>query len=201
MTYRHVFAGLITVAGMLAAAAWLNRAVPVDDIAPTARYDDQFRKYSKRYFSVLTDWRWFKAQSMTESSLRPDVVSSQGAVGLMQLRPGTYAEVMEYDPELLRIDEPRWNIAGGIAFQRYLFDRWGEWVPPEQRFKFALASYNAGLTRVHRVRKRAAQNGMDPDRWRTVAPHAPRETRHYVERVYLLMGRGGPLAPDEGAID
>jgi len=174
------------------AAAWLKRAVPVDEIAPTDRYDKQFRKYSKRYFSVLADWRWFKAQSMAESSLRRDAVSSQGAVGLMQLRPDTYGEVMEYAPGLFPIDDPKWNIAGGIAFNRYLFDRWGEWVPPEQRLKFALASYNAGLTRVHEVRKRAAQNGKNPDRWQAVAPHAPSETRHYVARIYRLMGRGDP---------
>lgn len=186
---------------MLGTAAWLHRSVPVNEVAPTDRYDNQFRKYSKRYFSVLADWRWFKAQSMTESSLREGAVSSQGAVGLMQLRPDTFAEVMEYEPAHYLIGDPEWNIAGGIAYNRYLFDRWGEWVPPEQRRNFALASYNAGVTRVHEIRKLAAQNGNDPDRWKAVAPHAPRETRNYVERVHLLMGRGGRLAPGGESAD
>lgn len=199
---RRYHALLVVAAlGMLGTAAWMSQTLPVDEIAPTDRYDDQFKKYAKRYFSVLADWRWFKAQAMAESSLRKDALSSQGAVGLMQIRPTTYAEVMEYYPHLFSIDDPRWNIATGIAFNRYLFDRWSEWVPPEQRLKFALASYNAGLTRIHQVRKRAARQGRDPDRWAAVAAHAPAETRQYVKRVHKLMGRDLPGVPPGPARD
>lgn len=203
MKRRRALGGVAVVAAalLLGGGAWLSRAVPVDEVAPTDQYDDQFRKYSKRYFSVLVDWRWFKAQSMVESTLRRDVVSAQGAVGLMQLRPSTYAEIMAHDPQLIGIEEPRWNIAGGIALDRHLFDRWGEWVPPEQRLKFALASYNAGVTGVHRARKRAEGSGDDPDRWKAVAPYAPRETRHYVERVHRLMGRSLAAAGDAAGPD
>jgi hypothetical protein len=33
------------------------------------KYDDTFRRYSKRWFGAAFDWRWFKAQGMAESNL------------------------------------------------------------------------------------------------------------------------------------
>ena len=35
------------------------------------RYDDTFKRYSKRYFGAGFDWRYFKAQGMAESGLDP----------------------------------------------------------------------------------------------------------------------------------
>lgn len=173
---------------MISTAVWLNRTVPVDEIAPTDQFDSHFRKYNKRYFSVLSDWRWFKAQSMVESSLRRDVESDQGAVGVMQVLPDTFDEVLDPYFDLYSITDPAWNIATGIAFNRYLYDRWRERLPPEESLKFALASYNAGFSRMLRVRKRAAAKGQDAANWSDVAPYAPGETRLYVERVHDLMG-------------
>ena len=37
----------------------------------TERFDPIFKKYTKRYFGVGTDWHWFKAQGMAESDLTP----------------------------------------------------------------------------------------------------------------------------------
>ena len=34
------------------------------------RYDEVFRRYSKRYFGVAFDWRWFKAQGMADWNLQ-----------------------------------------------------------------------------------------------------------------------------------
>lgn len=173
---------------LLGSAVWLHRPVPLNEVAPTDRYDGHFRKYAKRYFSVLSDWRWFKAQSMAESSLRQDAVSSQGAVGIMQILPGTFSEIVDdyHGPHV--IAEPRWNIASGIAFNRHLYERWRRWVPPDQTFKFTLASYNAGLRRIVKTRSAAARKGRDPNRWSQVAPFVPGETRHYVRRIHKLMG-------------
>ena len=57
------------------------------------RYDQTFRKYSKRYFGVGYDWRVFKAQAMAESEMNPDAKSWVGARGLMQLMPSTYKDI------------------------------------------------------------------------------------------------------------
>ena len=47
----------------------------------TERFDPIFKKYTKRYFGVGTDWRWFKAQGMAESDLTPTARSRVGARG------------------------------------------------------------------------------------------------------------------------
>ena len=43
----------------------LATAKPI--FAQTERYDDSFRKYSKRYFGPGFDWRLFKAQEMAKA--------------------------------------------------------------------------------------------------------------------------------------
>lgn len=182
---------------MVGTAAWLHRTVPVDEIATTDQFDSHFRKYNKRYFSVLFDWRWFKAQSMVESNLRRHARSDQGAVGVMQVMPDTFDEVIGPYVDIYSITDPAWNIASGIAFNRYLYDRWLDYLPPEQSLKFALASYNAGFSRILRVIDRADTPGLDGYRWTDVAPYAPRETRRYVERVHGLMGYEFRLAQNE----
>lgn len=189
---RHARARRLTVAAvvtcaMLVGAVWLTRTPPMAQLGLTDRYDHHFKKYSKRYFSVLSDWRWFKAQSMVESSLRRNVTSDRGAVGIMQILPDTFEEVMAHYPHHDMTD-PKWNIAAGVAFNRYLYDRWGQWVSPDQRLRFMFASYNAGLTRTLRAQKLAALDDSDPDTWVTVAPYAPEQTRNYVRKVYDLMG-------------
>ena len=47
------------------------------------RYDETFKKYSKRYFGVGYDWRVFKAQALAESGMDTAAVSWVGARGLM----------------------------------------------------------------------------------------------------------------------
>lgn len=178
----------VTAVAMVGTAVWLHRAVPVDEIAPTDQFDSHFRKYNKRYFGVLFDWRWFKAQSMVESNLRRNARSDRGAVGVMQILPETFDEVLDPYFDLYSITDPGWNIATGIAYNRYLYDRWSEHLSPEESLRFAQASYNAGFSRMLRVRSRVAAEGRDAHRWAEVAPYAPGETRRYVENVHSLMG-------------
>ena len=92
----------------------------------TDRYDPIFRKYTKRYFGVGTDWRWFKAQGMAESDLTPGARSRVGARGIMQLMPSTYGLIRTALPSFGAIDNPEWNIAAGILHDR---DLWTLWKP------------------------------------------------------------------------
>ena len=68
-----------------------------------------------------------------ESGFRPDVVSSAGAVGLMQLMPSAARELGVSDPF-----DPAQNVEGGAKYLRSLLDRYGG------RLDLALAAYNAG---------------------------------------------------------
>ena len=66
----------------------------------TRKYDQYFRKYSKRFFGPAIDWHWFKAQGIAESGLRENAHSWVNAKGIMQLMPRTFADLETKNPEL-----------------------------------------------------------------------------------------------------
>jgi soluble lytic murein transglycosylase-like protein len=82
---------------------------------------------------------WIRAVMQAESAGDPRALSPQGAMGLMQIMPETWAELrLRYglgaDPY-----DPHDNIAAGAAYLREMHDRYGE--------PGFLAAYNAGPDR------------------------------------------------------
>jgi soluble lytic murein transglycosylase-like protein len=84
----------------------------------------------------------------------------------------------------------------GIGYLRYLanlfarrtvLDNRGHTTTPvldsQERWRFAIAAYNAGEGRVAGAQRRAAAAGKDPARFEDVRPFLPRITRRYVEQV------------------
>lgn len=154
----------------------------------TDDYDSYFRKYSKRYFGPGFDWRWFKAQGIAESNLRPGALNPSGATGLMQILPSTFEEIQGKNPGFASLAEPRWNIAAGIYYDRYLYQRWRKRVGmSDQHLFYTFASYNAGFGRVSRGLKKAGGETGEVLPWHRVAPHVPAETREYVKKIHRLM--------------
>ncbi|HEA25896.1 MAG TPA: lytic transglycosylase domain-containing protein [Ectothiorhodospiraceae bacterium] len=163
--------------------AVLAEELNIDSDSWTSQYDPIFKKYTKRYFGPFYDWRWFKSQAIAESRLNPNVTSNRGAKGLMQLLPSTFAEIRELNPHFTEIDTPRWNIAAGIYYDRYLYRKWD--VPSEkERLFYAFASYNAGYSRLLRTIKRY---DLKASSWNAVRKRLPGETRHYVKTIRELM--------------
>jgi membrane-bound lytic murein transglycosylase F len=158
----------------------------------TKKYDHYFKKNTKRYFGPGVDWHWFKAQAIAESSLNPKAKSRVGAKGIMQIMPATYQEIIKKQPRFGNIDEPRWNIAAAIYYNRQLYKRWiKKEVSVEDRMNFTFASYNAGFNRVLKARiKLREKNKGQPEvinDWEKVSPFTPPETRHYIRRIDKLM--------------
>jgi soluble lytic murein transglycosylase-like protein len=156
----------------------------------TDRYDDTFRKYSKRYFGINFDWHLFKAQGMAESGLSPTATSWVGARGIMQLMPSTYAVIQSARPEFKAIDDPEWNIAAGIMHDRYLWKLYTGDISDEERSRFMFASYNAGEGTIKRARAVADKSRLDHTRWSSIEQVAPTvgrwrysETLGYVRKI------------------
>jgi len=158
----------------------------------TKKYDRHFKKNTKHYFGPGFDWHWFKAQAIAESGLNPKAKSRAGAVGIMQIMPKTYGEIAERQSRLGKIEEPRWNIAAGIYYNRQLYKRWKKRnISVKERLDFTFASYNAGFSRVLKAMKKASKKYQDhPEAvksWELVSPFSPPETRHYIRRIDKLM--------------
>jgi soluble lytic murein transglycosylase-like protein len=154
------------------------------------RYDQTFRKYTKRYFGVGYDWRVFKAQALAESQMNPNARSWVGARGLMQLMPSTYNEIQSRASGFGSIDDPEWNIAAGIMHDRSLWRRWERDSIDVDRREFMFASYNAGEGTIMSAQRACRARSLDQRAWRsveTVAPDVPRwryrETLGYVRKI------------------
>jgi len=107
-----------------------------------------------------------KAVISTESGWNPQAVSRKGAIGLMQLVPGTAQRFGVGNPF-----DPAQNVEGGTTYLRTLLDRYNGDLPK------SLAAYNAGEGAVER-------SGGVP---------AIAETRRYVRKVteaYFGPGSG-----------
>ena len=180
------------------------------------RYDQTFRKYSKRYFGVGYDWRIFKAQALAESDMNPNARSWVGARGLMQLMPSTYKDIQSR-AGLGSIDDPEWNIAAGILHDRSLSRRWERDSIATDRREFMFASYNAGEGTIMNAQRACVARSLDRRAWssvETVAPEVPRwryrETLGYVRKIRSGMenlddkGRvrrsGATAAPLSGSV-
>jgi len=96
------------------------------------------------------------AIARAESALKPHRISAAGAMGLMQLMPGTAADLKVKDPF-----DTEENIDGGVRYVRFLWKRYRG-----DRRRIA-AAYNFGPGHVPR----------------RGALRLPGETRHYVNKV------------------
>lgn len=123
-------------------------------------------EYSQKYG---LDSDFVKAVVKQESGFNEKATSKCGAMGLMQLMPGTAKALNVNDPY-----NARDNIEGGVKYLKGLMDRFGG------DMKLALAAYNAGPNAVKKY------NGVPPYN----------ETQNYVKNIMSMYQRiqsGGEL--------
>lgn len=161
---------------------------------PQEPLNRHFQRYAKRYFGSGTDWQWFLAQAMVESELMPGAVSNAGAMGLMQIMPGTFQEIHQRNKKLKNPFDPHNSIAAGIYYNRQLYNQWGSIPNERDRRRFMFASYNAGLSAVKGVVKRRGAVRSFAE----IKKYLPTESSQYVARIerqhQLLVATESPMS-------
>ena len=151
-----------------AAAALLAWTAPAA-ADPIDRWAQHIAEASSR-FGIPADWirRVMRAESGGRTMLDAQpIVSRAGAMGLMQLMPGTWRDMrpllgLGADPQ-----DPRDNILAGTAYLRLMYDRFG--------YPGLFGAYNAGPARYAG--------------FLTGARPLPAETRAYVAAVATVKIR------------
>jgi len=107
---------------------------------------------------------------------------------VMQIKPTTAADPPISIPNVHLVDA---NIQAGAKYLRYMMDRYYKNEPMDQINKglFAVASYNAGPARIASLRRKAKDEGLDPNRWFNnveliASREIGRETVQYVSNIY-----------------
>lgn len=151
-------------------------AQPAPPPAQSARVDiaSHVAEASQR-FGIPEDWIY--AVMRVESGGRIGAVSSAGAMGLMQLMPGTWARQrarfgLGSDPF-----DPRDNIIAGTSYLREMYDSYGA--------DGFLAAYNAGPGRYEDYARRGRP--------------LPAETINYVAQIAPRLQSGGAVTATSAA--
>jgi len=129
-------ATLIRIAAILA----LLTATPAQ-AGPVDRWRPLVAEASVR-FGIPAEWieRVIEAESGGRTTLRGRPIRSRaGAIGLMQLMPGTWAEMRARLGLGSNPDDPRDNILAGTFYLRLMYERFG--------YPGLFAAYNAGPAR------------------------------------------------------
>lgn len=138
----------------------------------------RYRAWAQSYSSAFSlSPALMLAMVRAESGGDPNAVSADGAMGLLQLMPATFAEAREalsLAPDASPLD-PSVNLLCGIWYFSSLLEEF-------RHVDVALAAYNAGPTRVRNWLRDPA---LSKDGERLICVPYP-ETEAYVRRVLIL---------------
>ena len=172
-------------------ALLLALASPVAARAETVGDWRPFTVEASQRFGVPIDWieRVMRVESGGRTTLagRP-IVSRAGAMGLMQLMPGTWAamrDTLRLGPDPF---DPRDNILAGTFYLRLMYDRFG--------YPGCFAAYNAGPGRYAAWLARRRQLPMETAAYlaaTTGSGKAPASTP--ANAIFVAPAAGSPSAP------
>ncbi len=144
---------------------------------------DLFRQRADQYGM---DALLMMAQGYQESRLDQAAVSRAGAIGVMQVMPATGRQMNVGD---IRQLGP--NIHAGTKYMHHLMEVYFPLEPADlvNRTLLTFASYNAGPSRIRRLRQATADRGRDPNVWFdnvevSVAEVIGSETVTYVSNIF-----------------
>ena len=163
--FRH-WRYIVLAAGLLIACPAAAQDLQPERPNAAINIADHVRDASLR-FGIPEQWIW--AVMRVESAGRVDATSHAGAIGLMQVMPGTWANLTARHGLGGNAYDPRANIMAGAAYLRDMHNRYGS--------PGFLAAYNAGPGRYEQYLRGA--RGL------------PTETQNYVAKLAPMIGDTG----------
>ena len=164
---------------------WATNATSQKDMEKFLQTVEIFKKYAAEY---NFDYLMLAAQGYQESKLNQSQRSPVGALGIMQVQPKFAAAAPISIPNVTRADP---NIHAGAKMLRNIADTYfnDPKIDPTNRTLMVFASYNAGPNRIARLRKEAADMGLNPNVWfgnveLVAAKDIGQETVTYVGNIY-----------------
>jgi soluble lytic murein transglycosylase-like protein len=163
---------------------WIKNATSADEMKKFAQLSETFKKYAGQYDF---DYLMIMAQGYQESLL--DQKARHGStVGIMQVNPKLAAASPISVPNVSTAEN---NIQAGVKMLRQIEQQYFDDPKIDQVDKtmMVFASYNAGPTRIAKLRKQAFDQGLDPNKWFNnvelmVAKDVGQVTVNYVSNIY-----------------
>jgi membrane-bound lytic murein transglycosylase MltF len=164
---------------------WIKNSTSSSEMQKFNAYVEYFKKYAGQY---NFDYLMLAAQGYQESLLDQNKKSHAGAVGVMQVIPKLAAANPINIPD---VGNSEGNIHAGVKMMRNIADAYfnDHGIDQVNKTLFTFASYNAGPNRIARLRKKASEDGLDPNKWfgnveLEVAKDVGQETVTYVSNIY-----------------
>lgn len=127
-----------------------------------SEYDSYFKKYSG---DLEWDWKMLASVAYQESRFNPNAKSWAGAVGLMQLMPSTAKKL---GTDSLSMRKPDVSVKTAAIYLKRVDNIFNFIEDKNERTKFVLASYNAGVGHIRDAMALAEKNGKSPTKWEDV---------------------------------
>ncbi|MGO9302287.1 MAG: transglycosylase SLT domain-containing protein [Candidatus Korobacteraceae bacterium] len=163
---------------------WVTNPTSEEEIKKFNELANFFKTYSSQYGF---DYLMVMAQGYQESMLN-QAARNGGAVGIMQVKPSTAAAPPISIPNVTTAEN---NIHAGVKVLREIAEKYfsDPRIDAQNRLLFTFAAYNAGPNRIADLRKQAAAQGLDPNKWfgnveLLVSQKVGQTTVQYVSNIY-----------------
>jgi membrane-bound lytic murein transglycosylase MltF len=164
---------------------WVSDSTSAAEMKRFATYVGFFKKYAADY---NFDYLMIVAQGYQESGLDQSKKSRGGAVGIMQVIPKYAAAAPINVLDVRRADK---NILAGVRMLNNIVTTYfsDPAIDDVNKTLFTFAGYNAGPARIARLRRKAKEDGLNPNKWfgnveLEVAEEVGEEPVLYVDNIY-----------------
>ena len=140
---------------------WIKNPLASEERKKLYKYMSLFQKYGSQYG---LDWMLIMALAYQESGLDNKKKNPSGAIGIMQVLPGTASG---RNIAIHNINLAENNIHAGVKYLAFLRDRYfnDKDIREQDRVRFTLASYNAGPAKIKKARRLARKMRLNPNKW------------------------------------